>query len=338
MSTAAKRIFVTGGTGRTGRYLIPALLNRGYLIRAVTSKEPCPQRGVEWHKMDWCETIDFDSLVDGCMAVLHLGAELSNIPRMHRVNVEATEALAASAERSGVKFFCYTSTISVYGSPRRRLVTENTPVVTTEYDARSDYLAEEFFRAYARTKMLGEQRIAAVAKAVEYVIFRPTVIVDLTDILAVANWSTLRRALLAYRYTHHIYVDDVVHAIVWFMERSLQGEERRPEVSVFNLSNDDVEHNTYADFLRNAYTETRDRRFFCPFHAPGFLDLVLGIVKHRSREWRYPLGLLRYSPQKLYNTGYRHRVGIVEAKRRALKHFMRTAQPKEIRVRTDAEH
>jgi nucleoside-diphosphate-sugar epimerase len=46
--------------------------------------------------------------------------------------------------------------------------------VTTEYDARHEYLAEDFFRAYARTKLLAEKHIHAGAKTSQSVIFRPT--------------------------------------------------------------------------------------------------------------------------------------------------------------------
>jgi nucleoside-diphosphate-sugar epimerase len=321
MISDTKRIFVTGGTGRTGRHLIPELLKRGYRVRAVTSKEPSVQCGVEWLKMDWHEDIAFDALLEGCAAVLHLGAELSNIPKMYRANVEATEALAASAEHVRIRFLCYTSTISVYGSPTRRVVTEEAPVVTTERDDRSEYLAEDFFRAYARTKLLGEKRIQAMTKRAECIIVRPTVIVDLDDILDVGNWSLFRKCLLAYRHSHQIYVKDVVYMILSFMERSLARSVRQPGVEVFNLSNDDVDYNTHAYFLRKAYNATGDGRFFCPPYMPAAADMLRLMFKYRSRQVRYPPGMLRYSPGKLYRTGYRHPFGILEAHNSAINNL-----------------
>ena len=318
MSSGGKRIFVTGGTGRTGRHLISELLRRGYRVRAVTSREPSVQSGVEWLKMDWHEDISFDPRLEGCAAVLHLGAELSNIPKMYRANVEATEALACSAERVGVRFLCYTSTISVYGSPRRRVVTEDAPVVTTERDTRSEYLAEDFFRAYARTKLLGEKRIETLTKQIDCLIVRPTVIVDLGDILDVGNWSLFRKCLLASRHSHQIYVKDVVYMILSFMERSLARPVRQSGVEVYNLSNDDVDYNTHAYFLRKAYKATGERRFWCPPRMPGAADMFRLMFKYRSRQLRYPPGMLRYSPEKLYRTGYRHPFGILEAHKRAI--------------------
>ena len=97
----ADLVFVTGGTGRTGVYLIRALVERGYRVRAVTSRIPPDQPGVEWRRRNFHQDLDFDAALEGCSAILHLGAELSVIDRMQRANVEATGALVASAERPG---------------------------------------------------------------------------------------------------------------------------------------------------------------------------------------------------------------------------------------------
>src|SRR5689334_5884965 len=99
----AELVRVTGGTGRTGVYLIRSLIERGYRVRAVTSRIPPDQPGVEWRRMDFHQDLNFDTALEGCSAVLHLGAELSVIDRMQRANVDATGALVASAERAGVR-------------------------------------------------------------------------------------------------------------------------------------------------------------------------------------------------------------------------------------------
>jgi nucleoside-diphosphate-sugar epimerase len=196
-------------------------------------------------------------------------------------------------------------------------VTEGSSVVTTEYDAANEYLAEDYFRAYARTKLLGERRVTLLGTDVDWVIVRPTVIVDLPEIIAARNWSLARKILFGYRQTHHIYVRDFVHAILWLMRRSLNSEGVQFRGEVFNLSNDDVD-NTYADFLRKAFNATRDKRFFCPPCVPGLLDNLRVMAKYRSREWRYPLGMLRYAPEKLYAKGYRHQYGIMKAQELAI--------------------
>lgn len=296
-------VFVTGGTGRTGVYLIQALVARGYRVRAVASRSRPDQPGVEWRQMDFNQNIDFADALEGCAAVLHLGAETTNIDRMQRVNVDATAALVASAERAGVRFFCYTSSVVVYGSPRTRRVTEDTPVVTAERDVRQEYNASDGARAYARTKLLGEVSIQTGKSHVEYVIFRPTVIVNDADILNVRGWSAARRLLLSHRHTHQIHVDDFVHAILWFMERALARDLADAGVSIYNLSNDDIERKSTINLP----------------YLPSMLDVLRSMVKYHNWQLRFPFGMLRYSPEKLYATGYRHKLGINEAQDLALR-------------------
>ena len=319
----AQKIFVTGGTGRTGTHLVRALLSRGYQVRAVSSRPPIETaertNGVDWHLMDWQKDIEFSGLLEGCAAVLHLGAQITDIQLMPRVNVEATAALAAEAERAGIRFFCYTSSVAVYGSPRRRLVTEDTPTVTADRDVPQENLASDAARAYSRSKLLGERAIEAVTRTCEYVILRPTVIVRDEDIRKSLDLSLARRLLFANRHTHHLHVTDFVHAILWFMERALTRPEPEPGVQVFNLSNDDVTFNTIAYLLRKAHRVTGDKRYVCPPYAPAVIDLIATMLKYRSSQLRYPFGMLRYSPARLYATGYRHALGILSAQDRLLE-------------------
>jgi nucleoside-diphosphate-sugar epimerase len=79
--------------------------------------------------MDFLESLDFSGLVAGCDAVIHLAAETNQGSVMHRVNVEATAALLAAAQSTGARYFGYASSIVVYGSPRRRIVDEATPLL-----------------------------------------------------------------------------------------------------------------------------------------------------------------------------------------------------------------
>ncbi len=100
-SNAQTRVLVTGATGKIGRHVVNELLARGYPVRALTSKRiakvPASDR-LEWCQLDFQESLDFDPLVRGCAAVIHLGAELDVTERMQRSNVEATRALAEASD------------------------------------------------------------------------------------------------------------------------------------------------------------------------------------------------------------------------------------------------
>ncbi len=307
-------VLVTGGTGRAGSHLVRELLKRGYTIRALTSRTPPNMPGVEWKQMDFTRDLDFGPMVEGCCAVLHLAAEVSVEANMQRINATATAALADGAERAGVKFFCYTSSVAIYGSPTSRLVSEDTPVVTMETDVRREYNAASAARAYARTKLMGESAIQMVVDRTEYVVLRPTTIVSDDDIRAVRGWNTARRMLLGHRHTHHLHVADFVHAILWFMERALARDKPEPGVQSYNLSNDDQEMNTFDFLLR------KDGRRGLIGWPPlfGMIDVVGSMLKYRNWDFRYPYGMVRYSPEKLYAMGYEHAIGIENSQSMAL--------------------
>jgi nucleoside-diphosphate-sugar epimerase len=307
-----QRVLVTGATGKIGRHVVTELLARGYAVRALTSKPPAEAADrLEWCRLDFQESLEFDSVVQGCAAVIHLGAEMGAIERMQRSNVEATRALAAASERAGVKVFCYTSSVSVYGSSRRRPVAEASPVLSTERDVRSEYWANEVLRCYGRTKLQGEFAIAAVAQNVEYVIFRPTVVVDIDDLVKLRDWSKARKAISASQHPHHIFVHDVVDAILWFMERGLQRDGRLAGVSTFNLS-DDSSIRSYSQIFRTAYSASRDEGW----HVKGIAWPVQWLsvtAKYRALRLRQPFGRMVYSGNKVRSAGYTLRFGMDHA-------------------------
>ena len=314
-SNAQTRVLATGATGKIGRHVVNELLARGYHVRALTSKPIAKIPGsdrLEWCQLDFQESLDFDPLVRECAAVIHLGAEISVIERMQRSNVEATRALAEASERAGVTFFCYTSSVAVYGSSRRRRVLEDSPVLTTDRDVRGESWAGEGLRRYGRTKLQGELAISAVAHNVEYVILRPSVVVDVQDLVKLHGWSKVSKHVNSSRYTHHIYVHDVADTILWFMERGLTRNQPSPGVSKFNLSEDDAPINTYGQIFKGAYGITGDQRWRISA-IPQPFQWLLTVVKSRKLLLRYPPGLVLFSNDKLRATGYTIRFGMSAA-------------------------
>lgn len=313
MKTSAQtRVLVTGATGKIGRHVVDELLARGYQVRALTSKPVAPATttgALEWCRLDFQETLDFDSLVRECAAVIHLGAETSVEERMQRSNVEATRALAEASERADVKVFCYTSSVSVYGSSRRRRVMEDSPVLATDRDVRSEYWAEEGMRCYGRTKLQGEFAISAVAQNVEYVILRPTVVIDIQDLMKLRDWSKARKYLIGSSHAHHIYVLDVADAILWFMERGLRRDQPLAGVSTFDLSEDDTPIHTFAQIFKAAYDICSDREWRTKT-IPWPIQWPLMVAKHRTLLLRQPLGRMLFSGDKLREAGYTIRFGM----------------------------
>lgn len=323
---APKRILVTGATGRIGRVLVADLVARGYRVRATTSKPP-PQeaapgleRAVEWRRFDLMEAEPeaYDRLVEGCDGVAHLAAELGKMTRMPRVNAEATEWLARAAERADLGAFCYVSTVSVYGSGRRRVTAEDAPVLTTERDVASEYWALPYVRAYGRTKLAGEHAIGAAAQRVPFVILRPAAVVDIPQLLEIRRWSLFKRTLAAHRHAHHVYVGDVSDAIVWSLERGFGGGLAPGGVETFNLAEDDFAEPTHAAFMRKAYAASGDKRFRV-VAAPGIGDWLHDLLRFRTLPLRNPLWRMRFPSARLQAAGYRLRFGMAQAHAAALR-------------------
>jgi nucleoside-diphosphate-sugar epimerase len=325
----AKPVLVTGATGRIGRVVVADLIERGYAVRATTSK-PLAADGsevgglLEWRRFDFMTDDNWDGLVKGCCAVLHLAAELGKMERMQRVNVEATRQLAQACEREGIAAFCYASTVSVYGSGRKRLIDEASPVLTADRDIPSQYWALAYVRMYGRTKLAGELALRAVARQTRFTIVRPAVVVDINQIIGIRDWNPIKRLLGAHRHAHHIYVRDVSDAMIWFIERGLAGHGEPGQVEVYNLAEDDCPDPRHIDFMRKAFSISRDRRYRS-IPIPAVADWLHDFLRFRTLPLRNPLWRMRFSNQRLKEAGYRFRYGMADAQRLALSTLGKTA-------------
>jgi choline dehydrogenase-like flavoprotein/nucleoside-diphosphate-sugar epimerase len=314
------RILVTGATGRIGRTVVADLVERGYRVRATTSRTPPETTGdaIEWRVVDLATATDYDAIVAGCDAVIHLAAELGRKEVMRQVNVEATRLLAAAAERAQIKGFCYVSTVSVYGSGLARDITEASPVLTPDRDIASEYWALDYVREYGRTKLAGEMAIREIAASVPYVILRPTVVVNPGQLVGIRDWGRVKRYLAAHRHAHHIYDRDVSDAAIWAIERGPAGRLPAGSVETFNLSEDDFAEPTHADFMRKAFAVTGDERFRF-VKVPGFGDWLHDALRFRSLPLRNPLWRMRFPNTKIKAAGWSPRFGMAKAYERAFE-------------------
>lgn len=315
-------ILVTGGGGKIGSAVVKALIEQGYGVRALTSRmrPPSQEPHLQWVTHDLRQSdLDFSADVEGCAGILHLGAELKHEEDMVRVNVEATRALAIAAEAAGVRFMAYASSVSVYGSQHQEIVDENSDTITSDHDVISEYWGDSTLRSYGRTKFGGELSIKQEARNVEYVIFRPTVVVDHNDVLALLKWGTVRRALLAHRNAHHIFVGDVAAAFVWALERSLVRLSPRTGVEVFNLGDDTVDDPTvkgiFAEAAKRAPNSIEAVRYL-----PRAVDWGKDIIRYRSGlRPRRPLGMMQFSVRRLTEAGFIPPTGMTQIRAEAIE-------------------
>jgi nucleoside-diphosphate-sugar epimerase len=259
-----------------------------------------------------------DDLVTGCSAIIHLAAEMTRAGLMQVVNVDGTRALAEAAERAGIKTFVYASSVAVYGSGLHRYVPETAPVLTVDRDVRSEYWAVDELRAYGRTKLGGELAIREATASVRYVIFRPTVVVDIDDVIASCNGGKAKRNLAAHRHAHHIYVRDVADAFSWAVACGLAGKSAPGSVEIYNLGEDEFSEPTHADFMRKAYAFCGDARFRV-LRVPWPADWLRDALRFHSLPLRNPLWRMYFPSDRLHAAGWRPPFGMARVHDAALR-------------------
>ncbi|MDM9625164.1 NAD-dependent epimerase/dehydratase family protein [Rhizobium sp. S152] len=319
-------ILVTGATGRIGRFVVSDLLERGYQVRATTSRKPPPDdRRLEWRKIDLAGDPDFNALVDGCSGVIHLAAELGKKDRMRALNEKATERLATAAEELGVKAFCYASSVAVYGSGRSVEISESSPVLSVDRDIASEYWALDYVREYGRTKLAGERALMRVARRMRCTVLRPAVVVDVGQIIGVRDWSLFKRTLASHRHAHHIYVGDVSDALIWAVENGLMGGGEAGRVEIYNMAEDNREMPRHIDFMRKAFVASGDRRYRVAC-APWVIDWLHDFLRFHTWPIRNPLWRMRFSAERLENAGYKLKFGMAKAEQLALSRLAKEAK------------
>ena len=119
-------IFITGGTGFLGAYIIKELIEKGYAVRAIrrTKKLPAYISKEIFDKVEWVDgdVLDINSLEDameGIDIVIHSAAVVSFIKkereRMYHVNVDGTANVVNAALEKNVKRLIHISSVAALG-------------------------------------------------------------------------------------------------------------------------------------------------------------------------------------------------------------------------------
>lgn len=134
---ALSKVFVTGGTGFLGAYIIKCLIEKGIRVSAIrrSSKTPffIPSEifdSVQWFDGDVLDVVSLDDAMAGVDGVIHAAAVVSfhkeERSRMYGVNVEGTANVVNAAIDHGVKRFVHISSVAALGRKTNgELVTES---------------------------------------------------------------------------------------------------------------------------------------------------------------------------------------------------------------------
>jgi nucleoside-diphosphate-sugar epimerase len=208
-------VLVTGASGFIGGRLAEILAcDHGARVTGLgrTFREPAPA-GVEHQQCDLLDADRLAELLPGHEVVFHVAAWLprrdEDSAAAHAINVTATESLVRSAALAGCRRVVLVSSVAAYGLPDHDVITEDSPLDTTQRDL------------YGRTKALGEQaaRRAAEETGIELVIVRPGMVYGPGS----SGWTVGMYRLVkkgvpvlfgSGGHAYPVYVDDVVDMLI----------------------------------------------------------------------------------------------------------------------------
>ncbi|QJX46216.1 NAD-dependent epimerase/dehydratase family protein [Hymenobacter taeanensis] len=226
-------IFVTGGSGLVGSFLIAELIARGESVRALYRGENTPQipgaDQVEWVSGDLRDALGLRVALAGVTHVFHCAGLVSYAPQdetaLQQINVEGTaNVVDACLERPGIRLG-YVSSVAALGSKPGE---QPTGTVQLDESAKWDLGAEH--NAYATSKYLAELEVwRGIAEGLQAVAVNPSVI------LGPADWNRSSTRLFRYVYNQHAFytpgninvvdVRDVVDMLVRLtLDTTISGE------------------------------------------------------------------------------------------------------------------
>lgn len=173
-----KQIFVTGGTGLVGSYLLRYLVQEGYthiralhrpgsrfdLLNDITEK-------IEWVEGDILDALLLEDALEDAHQVYHCAAVVSFDPRdreqMLRVNVEGTSNVVNAALYQGIDKLVHVSSIATLGRSRDGLT----------LDESNKWVRSRFNTRYAISKFQAEQEVwRGIAEGLRAAIVNPAII------------------------------------------------------------------------------------------------------------------------------------------------------------------
>lgn len=119
-------VLVTGGTGFVGSYIIKALVEKGYAVRAIRRSSKIPAwihpsifEKVEWVDGDVLDVVALQDAMEGIDTVIHSAAIVSFVKKdrrqMYQVNVDGTANVVNMALEKNVRRFIHISSVAALG-------------------------------------------------------------------------------------------------------------------------------------------------------------------------------------------------------------------------------
>jgi dihydroflavonol-4-reductase len=219
-------IFVTGGSGLIGSFLIPELIRQGHYVRALYRGQIptiALAEKVEWVEGDIQDIVLLRQALKGVDYVFHSAGLVSYDPQdsqlLKHINIEGTANVVDACLEAGTIKLCHVSSIAAIGRPAGSL----------ELTEESKWNQADEHSAYAASKHFGELEVwRGIVEGLDAVIVNPSVV------LGPADWNRSSTRLFKYVYNNNSFytggkanfvdVRDVVEAMIRLTFSEISGE------------------------------------------------------------------------------------------------------------------
>lgn len=221
------KLLITGGTGFLGSYIIKALIEKGYAVRAIRRSNKLPFYipkeifdKVEWVDGDILDVISLEEATQGIDTVIHSAAIVSFHKRdremMYRVNVEGTANVVNAALEQNVKRLIHISSVAALG----RTMTGGSVNEEKKWEE------SKANTHYGKSKYKGELEVwRGISEGLNGVVLNPS------TILGYGDWNTSSCAIFKNIYEEFkwyapglngfVDVEDVARAVIAILESNI---------------------------------------------------------------------------------------------------------------------
>lgn len=223
-------ILVTGGTGFLGSYIIKALIEKGYAVRALRRSNKLPgwiskdiMEKVEWVDGDILDVVSLEDAMQGIDTVIHSAAIVSFVEKdrkeMYQVNVEGTANVVNMALENNVKRLVHISSVAALGRTAGG----------GHVDEEKKWEESKVNTHYAKSKYRAELEVwRGMAEGLNAVILNPSTILGYGDwhSSSCAIFKTVHDGFKWYSpgINGFVCVEDVANATVLLMESNISAQ------------------------------------------------------------------------------------------------------------------
>ncbi|MBC8110443.1 MAG: NAD-dependent epimerase/dehydratase family protein, partial [Verrucomicrobia bacterium] len=236
-------IFVTGGTGFVGSFIIRKLLAENKQIKALRRKDSDVSlltdisSAIDWVEGDITDITFLYEAMQGCEQVIHAAAITDTSKKREEIfntNVEGTANLVNISLLQGIKKFCYISSVLTLGRKNEQIINEESKWEESKYNS-----------LYAQSKYAAEKEVSrAIAEGLNAIIVNPSLVLGLRnqDKSNSRFFEHIRQERPFYTHQQVNYVDvrDVAEAVFQLTFSEISGEN-------FILNAGSIPYKTLAD-------------------------------------------------------------------------------------------